>query len=126
AGPDAEALSELEKKFNEEREALIRERDQKISSAVELAEKRLLAKVSMTEGRARSVQAKIEVVQNAATDTPQRPVVEVWEIAKVAKPVPGRQPQAVAQKPAQLEPSQPLAPVVAQSPVSLLPTASAY
>ncbi|WEW60669.1 Protein mlp1 [Emydomyces testavorans] len=86
AQQDPEAMKKLEKKFNEEKETLLKERDQKISSAVELAEKRLLAKVSMTEGRARNAQAKLEVVQKAATDTPQRPVVEVWNIAKVAKP----------------------------------------
>src|SRR5438034_5489431 len=74
----------------------------------------------MTKGRARSMQAKIEVVKKAATDTPQRPVVEVWEIAKVAKPTPGGQPQAVAQKPVQPESlSLAPAPVVPQSPVPL-------
>ncbi|EGE85361.1 nucleoprotein TPR [Blastomyces dermatitidis ATCC 18188] len=105
AAPNADAIRELEKKFSEEREAIIKERDQKIGSAVELAEKRVLAKLSMTEGRARNAQAKIEVVQKAAIETPQKPVVEVWEIAKVARPAPVA---AVAQPPtAQAQPPPP-------------------
>ncbi|EGE08418.1 filament-forming protein [Trichophyton equinum CBS 127.97] len=107
---DPAALKEMEKKFNEEKEAYMKERDQKVNSAVELAEKRLLAKVSMTEGRARNVQAKLEVVQKAATETPQKPVVEVWEVAKVAKPAPVS--QAATPKPAgqAQAPAQPAAP----------------
>ncbi|KAK2737652.1 hypothetical protein FQN57_007459 [Myotisia sp. PD_48] len=101
--PDSEALKEIEKKFDEERAALHKERDQKIHSAVELAEKRLLAKVSMTEGRARNVQVKLEIVQRAATETPQRPVIEVWEIAKVARPSP--MPQVMTPKLAQQSPT---------------------
>ncbi|EER44027.1 filament-forming protein [Histoplasma capsulatum H143] len=105
ATPDADAIKELEKKFSEERDAIIKERDQKIGSAVELAEKKLLAKLSMTEGRARNAQAKLEVLQKAAVETPQRPVVEVWEIAKVTRPAP----VAVAVQPppaAQIQPQQ--------------------
>ncbi|KMU87665.1 hypothetical protein CIHG_06058 [Coccidioides immitis H538.4] len=115
---DMEAMKELEKKFNEEKENILKERDQKISSAVELAEKRLLAKVSMTEGRARNAQAKIEVVQKAASDTPQRPVAEVWEIAKAAKPVVAQQ---AAPKP--LPPASPAPPASApaQSPAPTAP-----
>lgn len=92
-GPDPEAVKELEKKFNEEKEALLQDRDQKITSAVELAEKKLLAKISMTESRARNMQTKVEVVQKAATDTPQRPVSEVWEIAKTARAPPPQMPK---------------------------------
>ncbi|OJD15924.1 hypothetical protein AJ78_03867 [Emergomyces pasteurianus Ep9510] len=120
--PDADAIKELEKKFSEEREAIIKERDQKIGSAVELAEKRVLAKLSMTEGRARNAQAKIEVVQKAAVETPQRPVVEVWEIAKVARPAPvsvTAQPpvtQAQSQLQPQVQSPAPKAPAQAQAP----------
>ncbi|PGH12841.1 hypothetical protein AJ80_06550 [Polytolypa hystricis UAMH7299] len=114
-GADPEALKALEQKFNEEKEALIKEKEQKISSAVELAEKRLLAKVSMTDSRARSAQAKLEVVQKAAVDTPQKPVVEVWEIAKVARPAPQQQPQAQPPKPTPPPPS-PAPPAVAPAP----------
>ncbi|OJD23064.1 hypothetical protein ACJ73_05583 [Blastomyces percursus] len=111
AAPNADAIKELEKKFSEEREAIIKERDQKIGSAIELAEKRVLAKLSMTEGRARNAQAKIEVLQKAAIETPQKPVVEVWEIAKVARPAPVA---AVAQPP--VAQAQPPPPTPVQSP----------
>ncbi|EEP80551.1 conserved hypothetical protein [Uncinocarpus reesii 1704] len=111
---DTEALKELEKKFVDEKETLLKERDQKISSAVELAEKRLLAKVSMTEGRARGAQAKLEVVQKAAADTPQRPVIEVWEIAKVTKPA--MQQQAAPKPPPPASPAPTPLSAPAQSP----------
>ncbi|KAM5475318.1 Protein mlp1 [Microsporum audouinii] len=116
---DSTALIEMEKKFSEEKEALLKERDQKIGSAVELAEKRLLAKVSMTEGRARNVQAKLEVVQKAATDTPQKPVVEVWEVAKVAKPAPASQaatPKPAPRTPAAAQPPPPAPQATQQAP----------
>ncbi|PGG99072.1 hypothetical protein AJ79_08706 [Helicocarpus griseus UAMH5409] len=118
AAPDAEAIKELERKFSEEREAIIKERDQKIGSAVELAEKRVLAKLSMTEGRARNAQAKIEVVQKAATETPQKPVVEVWEVAKVARAAPQPPPQAQAQAQAQVQ-AQPQAQSPAPKPAQI-------
>ncbi|KAL1956278.1 hypothetical protein VTO42DRAFT_7451 [Malbranchea cinnamomea] len=102
---------------NEEKETLLKEREQKINSAVELAEKRLLAKVSMTEGRARNAQAKLDVVQKAATDTPQKPVVEVWEIAKTARPPPIAPPQPKS--------SQPEAPAPSPAPAAGKPSESA-
>ncbi|KAI1940141.1 Protein mlp1 [Ophidiomyces ophidiicola] len=117
---DTEALKQLEKKFGEEKETMLKERDQKISSAVELAEKRLLAKVSMTEGRARNAQAKLDVVQKAATETPQRPVVEVWDVAKVARPVVAQQQQTAA-KPAAPTPTPTPAPAAVQPPASATP-----
>ncbi|KAK2739741.1 hypothetical protein FQN55_009331 [Onygenales sp. PD_40] len=123
--PNDEAIKELERKFAEEKEAIIKEKDQKIGSAVELAEKRVLAKLSMTEGRARNAQAKIEVVQKAATETPQKPIVEVWELAKVARPAPAPQPQPQAAVP---KPTPTKSPAAAQAqnvpetPVSAPPT----
>lgn len=113
APTDPEQTKALEQKFNEEKEALIKEREQKITSAVELAEKRLLAKVSMTESRARNSQAKIDVVQKAATDTPQKPVVEVWEVAKVARPAPPQQPKPTQAGPTTPKPPTPVLPVTA-------------
>ncbi|KAI5302939.1 hypothetical protein KEM56_000199, partial [Ascosphaera pollenicola] len=70
---DAETIKHLEEKFAAEKNALLQEREQKIQSAVELAEKKWLAKFSMSDTRARNAQAKVEVVQKAATDTPQKP-----------------------------------------------------
>ena len=56
--------------------------------AVAMAEQRQKVKLSMAEGKARSFGVKVEIVQKAATETPQRPVGEVWEIAKAMKPAP--------------------------------------
>ncbi|SLM33347.1 Tetratricopeptide, MLP1/MLP2-like [Lasallia pustulata] len=56
--------------------------------AVLMEGKRYGVKISMAENRFKAAQAKIEIVQKAATDTPERPVAEVWEIAKDAKPPP--------------------------------------
>lgn len=104
AGQSQEALVELEKKFNEEKETLKKTYEQgleeKIRSAVELSDKKTAVKMSMLDSRCRTAQAKIEVVQKAAVETPQKPVVEVWEIAKSAKAAP-----AAAQTPKRPPPS---------------------
>ena len=78
----AEKLDELQKKANKARE-----------DAVQMEAKRHSVKLSMTENRARAALAKIEVVQKAAEETPQRPVGEVWAIAKDVKPAPVVAPQ---------------------------------
>ncbi|KAJ5777713.1 hypothetical protein N7520_000959 [Penicillium odoratum] len=89
---DAEALASAEARFNEERDALKKSHEaelgDKVKSAVELNEKKYAARLSVNEGRFRSAQAKIDVVQKAAAETPQRPVGEVWEEAKTAKAAP--------------------------------------
>lgn len=81
------------KKMKEELEASTKtEWEQKLTqakeSATQLATSRMNLKLNLTENRARAANAKIEVVENAAKETPQRPVGEVWEIAKIAKPPP--------------------------------------
>lgn len=110
-----ELVSSLEKKCNDEKEAITKSHEEgleeKIKSAVELSDKKSLARISMLDTRFRNAHAKIEVVQKAATDTPQRAVVEVWEIAKVARP----QPAAQAQGAKPPTPS-PAPPAVAQQP----------
>ncbi|KAF4460417.1 hypothetical protein FALBO_12811 [Fusarium albosuccineum] len=77
----------------------------KISSAREQAQlmesKKSTLRINMAENKLRSANAKIGVVEKAASETPQKPVVEVWEVAKVAqappptpavaKPTPARQ-----------------------------------
>ena len=42
----------------------------------------------MAENRTKQANAKLEVVAKAAVDTPDKPVRDVWEIAKDAKPPP--------------------------------------
>lgn len=63
------------------------EKDQK--QAVVLTEKKFTLKLNMSDNRARTQTGKLEIVETAAKDTPQKPVLEVWEVAKVFKlPVP--------------------------------------
>ncbi|KAK4444668.1 nucleo protein TPR [Podospora aff. communis PSN243] len=79
------------KKARDELEVTIKaEYDQKIISAKEqataLSEKKSALRINMLDRQSKTAQAKIAVVETAAKETPQRPVVEVWEIAKDAKP----------------------------------------
>lgn len=77
--------------------------EQKVAQAREQAQKLAASKatlqLNMAENKARNAAAKLGVVETAAKDTPQRPVVEVWAIAKEAKappppPKPAAQPAA--------------------------------
>ncbi|KAJ6149043.1 hypothetical protein N7471_000242 [Penicillium samsonianum] len=107
------ALTGLQQKSTEEREALVKAHEneikEKVSSAVELVEKKTAARLSMLDTRFRTANAKLDVVSKAATETPQRPVVEVWEIAKTARPAPVAVPAAKPPVPAAI-PVQPVAP----------------
>jgi nucleoprotein TPR len=68
------------------------EHDQKITQAraesQKLAESKANVRVNMAQNRLRNTDAKLHVVEVAATETPEKPVGEVWEVAKVAKPAP--------------------------------------
>lgn len=103
--------AELEKKLNEEKEALKKSyeesTEEKIKSAVELSDKKTAVRISMLDTRLRTAQAKLDVIAKAAAETPQKPVVEVWEIAKTTKAPPV---QAQGAKPASAAPSGPSAP----------------
>jgi nucleoprotein TPR len=137
AGTSQEALTGLQQKSAEEKEALIKahenELKEKVTSAVELVEKKTAARLSMLDTRFRTANAKIEVVSKAATETPQRPVGEVWEIAKTARPAPVAVPAAkpvalvpAAQPAAQpAAPAAPAAPAQAQQPPVAAPSAPA-
>ncbi|KAJ5505412.1 hypothetical protein N7453_004369 [Penicillium expansum] len=113
SGANEAALAGLQQKSAEEREALVKahetELKEKVSSAVELVEKKTAARLSMLDTRFRTANAKIDVVSKAATETPQKPVVEVWEIAKTARPAPIAVPAAKPPVPAAI-PVQPVAP----------------
>ncbi|KAG9239050.1 hypothetical protein BJ875DRAFT_528441 [Amylocarpus encephaloides] len=61
-------------------------------NAVKMSDKRFTLKISLLEGRSKTAAGKLGIVETAATETPQRPVSEVWELAKAWKPDP--QPQA--------------------------------
>ncbi|KAJ6189724.1 hypothetical protein N7519_004632 [Penicillium mononematosum] len=98
SGANEAALAGLRQKSADEKEALIKAHEneikEKVTSAVELVEKKTAARLSMLDTRFRTANAKIDVVSKAATETPQKPVVEVWEIAKTARPAPVAVPAA--------------------------------
>jgi nucleoprotein TPR len=88
-----EAVAAL-KKAQEEETA------EKVKAAVQLSDKKTAARISMLDTRLKTSLVKIDVVSKAADETPQKPVVEVWEVAKSAKP-PAAAPKAQAQAQAQ-------------------------
>ncbi|TKA70110.1 hypothetical protein B0A49_09564, partial [Cryomyces minteri] len=67
-----------------------------LEKAVALEGMKQKAKLGMADNKARTALAKLEVVERAATETPQRPVVEVWAIAKETKPAPVQLQQQVS------------------------------
>ncbi|RDW94660.1 hypothetical protein BP5796_00423 [Coleophoma crateriformis] len=79
-------------KLKQEQEKLAAEAQQKADSAkaqaVLMEGKKSALKLNMAENKVKAALAKIEVVETAAKDTPQKAVVEVWEIAKNAKAAP--------------------------------------
>ena len=88
-----ECEQECSKKLLEVQQKAAKEKEQ----AVFMETKRNALKVSMAENRGKNVQAQIEIVQTAAKDTPQRPVGEVWAVAKDKKAPQGT---TTTQKPA--------------------------
>jgi nucleoprotein TPR len=86
-------------KLKEEHEKVIADAQQKAETAqaqaVLMMEKKSSLRLNMAENRSKTAQAKLEVVEKAATETPEKPVGEVWEVAKVAK-APAAPPAAVA------------------------------
>lgn len=81
------------KKLKEETEQSLRsEYESKIVSAKEqatmMATKKSSLQLNMAENKNRLATTKLKVVETAAKETPERPVGEVWEEAKKAKPAP--------------------------------------
>lgn len=66
--------------------------DGKIAAAREQAQlmesKKSTLRINMADNKLRAANAKLGVVEAAANETPQKPVVEVWEIAKTTQPPP--------------------------------------
>ncbi|KAJ5391202.1 hypothetical protein N7509_006692 [Penicillium cosmopolitanum] len=133
AGSNDTALAAAELKYKEERESLRKAHEdevgEKVKSAVELSDKKSLARISMLDGQKRTALVKLDVVKKAAEETPQKPVIEVWEIAKVARPPPAA---AQTPKPAAVpSPAQPASPAPqpavqpAQPPTAAVPTNAA-
>ena len=82
----------IKKKLESENARMKTEYESKITSAREQAQlmesKKSTLRINMTENKLRSATAKLGVVETAANETPQKPVVEVWEIAKTTQPAP--------------------------------------
>ncbi|SPO04746.1 related to myosin-like protein [Cephalotrichum gorgonifer] len=78
-------------KVRAELEATLKaEADVRVAQAREqgqmMEQKKATVKINMTENKFKAAQAKLGVVQQAAAETPERPVGEVWEVAQAAKP----------------------------------------
>lgn len=80
------ALEKLE--FSKESEKKIAEQ---VAAAHMMAEKKAAFKLNFATNKANLATHKVELVKQAAEETPERPVKEVWEIVKDAKPVPQQQ-----------------------------------
>ncbi|WPH02229.1 Hypothetical protein R9X50_00508500 [Acrodontium crateriforme] len=71
-------------------EAAKKDKEAAVKQAIENAEKKTKVQLSQRD----LLQARIAVVRNAAKETPEKPVAEVWLIAEKAKPVPKANPAA--------------------------------
>ncbi|KAL8710411.1 MAG: hypothetical protein Q9220_005012 [cf. Caloplaca sp. 1 TL-2023] len=63
--------------------------------AVNMEGKKVALKVTLTENKFKVAQYRLDIVAKAASDTPAKPVVEVWEVAKGSKPVNPTGPQTL-------------------------------
>ncbi|KAI9700003.1 MAG: hypothetical protein M1836_002537 [Candelina mexicana] len=90
-------------------------------SDLDMATKKANAKGSMAENRARTLQAKLSVVENAAKETPEKPVAEVWEVAKIAKALPPPPPVAPKPTATPAPESTALPPTIPQQPIQKQP-----
>jgi len=76
--------------FEVEKQALLDEQhkklDDEVSKAKASVEKLLAGKLDFVKKQSANSLAKVNVVKKAAEETPDKPVKEVWEVAKSAKP----------------------------------------
>ncbi|RFU81256.1 tetratricopeptide, mlp1 mlp2 [Trichoderma arundinaceum] len=76
----------IRKKMDAESARIKSEYEGKITAAREQAQlmesKKSTLRINMAENKLRTATAKLGVVETAANETPQKPVVEVWEVAK--------------------------------------------
>ncbi|KAM0254680.1 hypothetical protein ACHAQJ_006530 [Trichoderma viride] len=90
----------IRKKMETESARIKSEYEGKITAAREQAQlmesKKSTLRINMAENKLRTATAKLGVVETAANQTPQKPVVEVWEIAKSTQAPP---PAPAAAKP---------------------------
>ncbi|CAI6325958.1 unnamed protein product [Periconia digitata] len=69
----------------EEHEQIVAKKQEERQSLVET---KFAAKLSLASGRSAKLKAQWDVVEKAATETPEKPVKEVYDVAKTAKPAP--------------------------------------
>ncbi|KAI4095947.1 MAG: hypothetical protein LQ344_001328 [Seirophora lacunosa] len=85
----AALTSQLKEEHTKELATKLEEAQTKAQAAKEQAVvmegKKNSVKVNIAENKARLVQARLDIVSKAANDTPSKPVVEVWDVAKGAK-----------------------------------------
>ena len=89
-----EAKDALTIELKEEHERITAQRLKEVQEKADLAKehavytegKRFALKLNLADNRSKVAQAKLEVVQKAAQETPEKPVGEVWAVAKDAKP----------------------------------------
>lgn len=90
SGKLKEAKEQLKEEHEKQLNTLLTEAREKAEAAqghaVFLESKRSALKLSMAENKARMIQPKLDLIQKVAQETPQRPVGEVWAVAKDAKP----------------------------------------
>ena len=90
------AKDEVSTQLNQDHEKAMTERITEIQNkantarehAVLMEGKKSAVQINMANNKARVLQFKIDIVQKAAQDTPQKSVQDVWVIAKDAKPPP--------------------------------------
>ncbi len=96
---NAKALAEVEQKAEAARAELQQKADAAKTQAVMMEGKKSALKINMSENKVKSATGKLEIVEKAAQETPQRPVSEVWEEAKNYKLPPAAPPAAAVQAP---------------------------
>ena len=90
------AKEELSTQLNQGHERAMTERTTEIQNKANIAKehavlmegKKSAVQINMANNKARMLQFKVDIVRKAAQDTPLKPVVEVWLVAKDARPPP--------------------------------------
>lgn len=93
-GERAKIIQEQQEVFEADKQKLLermreehqQDVDAKVRSARENVEKAHALKQKISKSNQDKAQAQLGVIRKAATETPDKPVSEVWEVAKIAKP----------------------------------------
>lgn len=96
------AKEELASQLNQDHEKAMTERVTEVQSkantakdhAVLMEGKKSAVQINVANNKARLLQFRIDIIQKAAQETPQKPIAEVWLVAKDARPLPATPQQA--------------------------------